>query len=61
MKNNKNKIELDNDTQTMSYKRGGRKSKRRIAGTEGSSESVMQPRPPSQTPEQNGKMLHEYT
>lgn len=37
MKNNKNKRELDNDTEAVSYKEGRRKSKRRIAGTEGGS------------------------
>lgn len=35
IKNNKNKRELDNDTEAVSYKEGRRKSKRRIAGTEG--------------------------
>lgn len=37
MKNNKNRRELDNDTEALSYKEGRRKNKRRIAVTEGES------------------------
>lgn len=53
-KRSKNKRELDNDTEAVSCKEGRRKSKRRIAGTEGVLRvSMMQLTPPSQSPEQN--------
>lgn len=54
MESNKNKRELDNDTETVSCKEGRRKSKRRTAGTEGGLRvSMMQLTPPSQSTEQN--------